>query len=118
MKTLFRLLVTTAVAAGCLYVLRKAQIFFTTESLLGPTVGRVVELCFLALGIVTILIWFFCTVGFFADAVRWLIRRQRAKRRAQNRTGVMMTIGAPEEHHLYDAQHETAADKTAAAAKE
>ena len=114
MKTLFRLLVTTAVAAGCLYVLREAQIFFTMESLLGPTVDRVVELCFLALGAATILIWFFCTVGFFVDAIRWLLRRNRAKKRAKNRTGVMMTIGAPEAPHLYDDQQE-AAEQTAAA---
>ena len=114
MKTLFRMLVTTAVAAGCLYVLRKAQIFFTMESLLGPTVDRVVELCFLALGSVTILIWFFCSVGFLVDAIRWLLRRNRAKKRAKNRTGVMMTIGAPESPHLYDGQQEAESDSEAA----
>jgi hypothetical protein len=113
-KTLFRLLVTTAVAAGCLYVLREAQIFFTMESLLGPTVDRVVELCFLALGAATVLIWFFCSVGFLVDAIRWLIRRQRAKKQAKNRTGVLMTIGAPEEHRLYDDQQETAEEAAAA----
>ena len=85
MKTLFRLLVTTAVAVGCLYVLREAQIFFTMESLLGPTIGRIVELCFLVLGAVTVLTWFFCSVGLFVDAIRWLIRRQRAKKREKNR---------------------------------
>ena len=107
MKTLYRLLVTTAVAAGCLYVLRRAQIFFTTESLLGPTIGRVVELCFLALGVVTLLIWLSCSIGFFVDAIRWLANRRKAKKREKNPTGVMLTIGAPEAHHLYDDQQES-----------
>ena len=115
MKTLFRMLVTTAVAAGCLYVLREAQTFFTTESLLGPTIDRVVELCFLALGAVTVLIWFFCSVGFLVDAIRWLLRRNRAKKRAKNRTGVLLTIGEQEGHHLYDAQQEPDGDTVAAA---
>ncbi len=106
MKTLYRLLVTTAVAAGCLYVLRRAQIFFTTESLLGPTIGRVVELCFLALGVVTLLIWLSCSIGFLADAIRWLANRRKAKKREKNLAGVMLTIGAPETPHLYDDQQE------------
>ena len=117
MRTLFRFLVTTAVAVGCLYVLREAQIFFTMESLLGPTVDRIVELCFLVLGAVTVLIWFFCSVGFFVDGIRWLVRRQRAKKREKNRTGIRMTIGAPEGHHLYDVQQENA-QEDAVAAKE
>ena len=115
MKTLFSLLVTTAVAAGCLYVLREAQIFFTTESLLGPTVDRVAELCFLVLDAVTVLIWLFCSIGFLVDAIRWLIHRQQAKKKAKNRTGVLLTIGEQEGHHLYDAQQEPDGDTVAAA---
>ncbi len=110
MKTLYRLLVTTAVAAGCLYVLNKAAVYYETESLLGPTVDRVAKVCFAALGVVTVLIWFGCSVGFFADAVRWAVRRSKAKKRAAEaaKSGVVLAIGTQEPPHLYDAQQDPA----------
>lgn len=110
MKTLYRLLVSTAVAAGCLYVLDKAGAYYEAESLLGPTVDRVVEVCFAALGIVTVLIWVSCFVGSLVDAVRWAGRRSKAKKREeeQAKSGVVLAIGAQEPPHLYDAQQEPA----------
>ncbi len=114
MKTAFRMLVSTAVTAAILYVLRLTHVYFTAESMLGPTVDQVVERCLQVLAVVCVLLYLRCWVSLLIDAVR----RRRAARKtaaveaaAEPSPSVRLSIAEEQPARLYDREEqETTAD--------
>ncbi len=107
MKTAFRMLVSTAVAAAVLYVLHITHDYFVAQSMLGATVDHVVTMCFQLLALVTVLLYVRCWLSLLWDGICALVRRCKA-RRSTAKTGLKMTIEADAPARLFDREAEDA----------
>lgn len=76
MKNFLRMLLSTFFAAAVLYGLRFTYVYFTTQSMLGPTVDWVIVRCLAALAVVCVLLYLRCWWSLAAEALQ---RRKQEK---------------------------------------